>query len=279
MSLTQDFDNNGYAIVRSVFSADDVARLRNSADRITAAPSDHPSDTQDHPKFGTGRCDIYARFPELQWVLFHPPLLAGLKQILGSPVVFIPEHPLQKGFFSNWHRDTSAPRQDGQTFYLEPDFRVAQVAIYLQDNSIESGGGLDVVPRSHREVHLEWLENIAKRAAESVPLPFGRGRHRVERLFTFPARISGLMRDPVSLPIVAGDVVVFDIRIRHRATRGPVPSSKPKYGLFLVCSANNKGAEDYLHYVRDIRKNGGILSHKFTDELKAKGKDLGVIYL
>lgn len=282
MDYADSFDRNGYAHIPSIFSADDVARLRESADRVTASPSDFPGDTDDHARFGTSRGDIYARFPEFQWILFHPPFIEALKALLGSPVVFIPEQPLHKNFYSNWHRDTSTPRRDKQDFYLRPGFRMAQVAIYLQDNSAQTGGGLDVVPGSHREVHQEWLEDIGTRIGQNFPLPFKRGRDRLTQLLTLPSRLPGIFRRPLSLPIRSGDVVAFDMRIKHRATPNQHhdEAQRPtKYGLFLVCSSNNEIAQEYLHYARDFRKNQAMLNHQFPDALKKKAAETEVILI
>lgn len=282
MNYADSFDRDGYAHIPFIFSAEDIARLRESADRVTASPSDFPGDTDDHTRFGTSRGDIYARFPEFQWILFHQPFIEALKALLGSPVVFIPEQPLHKNFYSNWHRDTSTPRRDKQDFYLRPGFRMAQVAIYLQDNSAQTGGGLDVVPGSHREVHQEWLEDIGTKIGQKFPLPFKRGRDRLTQLFTLPSRLPGIFRRPLSLPIRSGDVAAFDLRIKHRATPNQLDSQaqKPtKYGLFLVCSSNNEIAHEYLHYARDFRKNQAMLSHHFPDALKQKAAEAGVILL
>lgn len=282
MNYADSFDNKGYAHFPSIFSAEDIARLRESADRITANPSDFPGDVDSHVRFGTSRSDLYARFPEFQWVLLHQPFIDAMKVLLGAPVVFIPEHALHKNFYSNWHRDTSTPRRDKQDFYLSPDFRIAQVAIYLQDNSAQTGGGLDVVPGSHREVHQEWLEDIGTRIGQKFPLPFKRGRDRLTQLLTLPSRLPGIFRRPLSLPIRSGDVVAFDLRIKHRATPNLLrDQAQPltKYGLFLVCSSNNEIAHEYLHYARDIRKNQGMLNHHFPDALKQKAAEAGAILL
>jgi hypothetical protein len=280
MDYQSSYKKRGYAHFTSIFSEEEMARLRASADRITDTPSDFPGDLDKHPRFGTSRSDIYSHYPEFQWVLFHPPLIEAIKALLGSPVVFIPEQSLQKDFYSNWHRDTSAPRRDKQTFYLSPNFRVVQVAIYLQDNSTQFGGGLDVVPGSHREVHLEWLEDLGTKLGQNFPWPFKRGRDRLKQLFTLPARLAGKFRKPLSLPIRAGDVVAFDLRIKHRATpnnQRDKDQTQMKYGLFLVCSSDNEIANEYLYYARDFRKNEAILNHQFPDSLKQKAAKVGVI--
>jgi hypothetical protein len=263
------FDSDGYALFRSVFTPDQIRQLRADADRITASPTDYPGDTQDDPRFGTTRSDLYARFPEFRWVLFHEPLLDALSTL--GTTVFIPEQPLQKGFYSNWHRDTTAPRRDGQRWYLQPGFRIAQVAIYLQDNG-PNGGGLDVVPRSHREVFLEGWEDRALRLAQSMP----RGKTRAGQLLNLPNELTRRLRKPLSLPTKAGDVVAFDLRIRHRATRG---AARDKYGLFLVCSADNAIANEYLRYTRDVRQNLAIQRHKFDDEVVSEGRKRGITLL
>lgn len=282
MDPLNNLKKNGYVLFPSIFSFGDIARLRESADLITANPSAFLGDVDNHPRFGTSRGDIFARFPELQWVLLHKPLIDATKRLLGSPVVFIPEHPLHKNFYSNWHRDTSAPRRDKQDFYLRSDFRIIQLAIYLQDNSERTGGGLDVIPGSHREVHLEWLEDMGTRISETFPLPFKRGRDRLRQCLTLPSRLPGMFRRHLSLPIRSGDVVAFDLRIKHRATPNSILDQAPslsKYGLFLVCSSNNEIASKYLHYAKDIRKNQSMLSHHFPDALKQKAAEAGVILL
>lgn len=280
MSYADGFDRQGFALIPNVFSPEEIARLRESADRITAMPSTYVGDVDNHEKLATSRADIYARYPEFQWVLFHPPLVEGLKEILGSPVVYIPEQGLQKGFYSNWHRDTTSPRRDKQAWYLKPDFRIAQVAIYLQDNTADFGGGLEVVPGSHKEVRQEWIEDLGSAMASMMPIG-ERNQLRLKRLLTLPARVPARFRRPVSLPIRAGDVVAFDLRIRHRASRGAASTSpaKTKYGMFMVCSANNECAKDYLTYARDFRANESMKGHAFAAELREQARRTGVILL
>jgi hypothetical protein len=279
--IARAFRRDGFVLVPSVFSAEEVARLRASAERICAMPSQLPGDVDAHAKFGTARSDVYARHEELRWVLLHPPLLVALRELLGTPVVFIPEHPLHKGFYAGWHRDTSSPRRDGQRFYLQRDFHMAQVAVYLQDNSA-GGGGLDVVPRSHREVFQERLEDLGLAVARRVPFPFKKGRGRLEWLLTLPASLPARLRKPATLSTRAGDVVLFDLRLRHRATprvSGGAAGAPDKYALFLVCSADNPRAYEYLHYIRDVRRNEAVVGHSFPEALKEEGRRAGVVLL
>jgi phytanoyl-CoA dioxygenase PhyH len=280
--IARTFRREGYVVLPGVFAPDEVGRLRSAAERICATPSSLPGDVDGHAKFGTARSDVYARHQELRWVLFHEPLLAHLRALLGSPVVFIPEHPLHKGFYAGWHRDTSSPRRDGQRFYLQSDFRIVQVAIYLQDNSPQQGGGLDVVPRSHREVFQERWEDLGLAVARRIPFPLPRGRGRLEWLMTMPAWLPARFRRPVTVPTRAGDVVLFDLRLRHRATprAADAPAGAPdKYALFLVCSADNARAGDYLHYIRDVRRNEAVAGHQFPEDLKEQGRRAGIALL
>jgi ectoine hydroxylase-related dioxygenase (phytanoyl-CoA dioxygenase family) len=76
-------------------------------------------------------------------------------------------------------------------------------AIYLQDNR-DNGGGLDVVPGSH-------LRDDPLAAA----LRRERGLPNVNRM---SEPVADPCRDPVSLRCLAGDVVIFHLRVSHRSS-------------------------------------------------------------
>ena len=81
--MRKTFDREGFVLIPSVFTSAQIEQLRSAADIITGTPTDHPSDTHEHPGWGTTRGDLFARYPQFQWVLFHEPL-STLHQVLSA---------------------------------------------------------------------------------------------------------------------------------------------------------------------------------------------------
>jgi len=254
-ALRRRFERDGFLHLRNVFDPEQATRLRRSVEAICARPQGGPNDNDAHPHFGTSRSDVIARFPALHWILWHLPLRDALKSVLGEPIVLIPECALHMNFFSAWHRDSNSPRHDGQRFYLRPGFRMLQAAIYLQDNSTELGGGLDVIPRSHGEVRFDRYEDwVLRRQAQLPNLPRF-AKDMIARIAYAPRHLYG-RRQTHTIPISFGDVVFFDVRISHRATppRSGMKRDTDKYAIFLLCSSDNETVDEYLTYIREIRK-------------------------
>src|SRR5262249_3919397 len=64
--------------------------------------------------------------------------------------IMLPENSATMNTFANrWHKDTTYLELNGHKFHWERDFLMVGAAYYLQDNSPEYGGGLDVEPGSH----------------------------------------------------------------------------------------------------------------------------------
>ena len=117
--------------------------------------------------------------------------------MLGEDFCFLPEMTAHHQGFGNWHKDTTSMEQDGEDFHRSPDFRMVQCAIYMQDQTERYGGGLDLVPGSHK-----GTDPTARGGVGSFV-------YRLRR------RVGGKVR---TLPSRAGDLVVFDLRTDHRAT-------------------------------------------------------------
>jgi hypothetical protein len=253
--LSRQFDRDGFLHLKNVFDADQATQLRSAAATVCAEPQGGPNDTDSDPHFGTSRSDVMTRFPALRWILWHAPLRDALHSVLGNPVVVVPECALHMNFFSTWHQDSNSPRRDGQHFYLRPSFKMLQAAIYLQNNSVEFGGGLDVMPQSHRDVRFDRYEDWLLRKRADMPNLPAFARNMMTRAAYAPRHLCG-RRAVRTVPISVGDVVLFDIRIFHRATppRPGAERSTDKYAIFLLCSADNQTVDEYLTYIRDVRK-------------------------
>jgi hypothetical protein len=258
----RSFEVNGFLHAPGVFTPEQIRQLRDFCARLFARKPEYEGDMDGTAMSVYGdpgrshRLDVFARNPELSWVLVHPPLLATLRGLLGQDFVFLPETSAHaSGYFGAWHKDTDAQEAGGATEHWRGDFRMVQVAIYLQDNTPEYGGGLDVIPGSHRR---------RGRAGQSV------ARSRLAAWLD--RRLYGHVQGVAcSVPTRAGDLVLFDFRMDHRPTSPastPVPAEHRKYALFLACSARNRHADLYVRFISGRPDYCYLKTHHYPEALR-----------
>lgn len=230
------FRSDGYTMVPGVISPDEVSRLRVFLqDRFDGQKGVNDG--------GVGRIlDTFFNFEDMApcWSALNDTAVECLRSLLGDGFVIFPACSVHDSGFGIWHKDSTSFEQRGWQFHREPDYLMVQVAIYLQDNGREYGGGLSVVPGSHRQ---------QRDRAVTVGDPRSL-RNRIAR------RLANEIRDrrSVDLPSKAGDLLMFDFRLDHRATKptcspASIPSAQRKFALFFPGSANNKHALAYKEYL------------------------------
>ena len=280
--LTQDqiksFHENGFLVVPSVLTPEQMRSLRSSLEAIFARP----------PAAGDTvsiRNDVFARNPELWWMLTEPRILSSLRSLLGDDFVYFPESAAHDHSFGGWHKDTTTGEQAGEDFHLQPDFLMVQTGFYQQDNG-PYGGGLDVVPGSHLQpdtyVKRHWgaqaawrLQQVrlsAERSGRSLLRP-------LKRAFVGPAQTAGqvirLKSDSphpgaYTVPSRAGDFVIFHVRLDHKASwpeKTPIPADKRKLALFTVCSANNRHVDAYKQFLLRRAEYPYLRNHRYPPDL------------
>ncbi|CAN5857862.1 hypothetical protein BH11MYX2_BH11MYX2_30020 [soil metagenome] len=261
--IRSDLERDGYAIVRDVFTTPQILRLRADLLEIFDGSPMEPGDRPRSDKGAGLRVELAARYPALRWLLVHPPLLAALRTVLGEDFVYLPEMSAHDSGYGGWHKDTTSQESVGHRFQWDPDFRMVEAAIYLQDNHPLYAGGLDVIPGSHKK---------PDRFIGTKTL-----RERVENRFT-------LTTAQRRLPTRVGDLLLFDFRIDHRATqRVPlltVPPAHRKLAVFFACSANNAHAQRYRDFIAS-REDYVYLhgSHTYDTELTKLAGEAGVSLL
>lgn len=224
------FARDGFLLVPQVLTPEQVAELRGTLQSLFARPSEERGvgDT------GHILMDIYSRHPSLQWLLFHEPMLQALRDLLGEDFRALRESAAHFNNFGGWHKDTMAQEKAGRKFQWESDYLMVEAGFYLQDNSREFGGGLDVVPGSQAQ---------SEQFAAEVP--------RIARwMGKKPA--AKPIKDCFSVPNRAGDLVIFDFRINHRATPHQVkvlPPEREKLAIFMACSRNNSHVAAYHEFI------------------------------
>ena len=253
----EQFFRDGYLVVPNVLNPEQVAWLRAFF----------------RPKFDSPRflgdtdhwlLDLFGRYPEVRWLCLHVPTLDILRSLFGDDIVLLPEVSIHFNYFGGWHRDTTNCELAKLMFFKKENYGMWTVAYYLQENTTEHGGGLDVEPGSHREpvdpfVHKpplrerSILQRIGHQINRSARRKYWLAREEYYNTKYVPSHV-------VSVPSKPGDLVLFDHRLNHRATpprrmpqidgwvpRGELPFEREKLGIFCTWSRNNDCAREYLN--------------------------------
>lgn len=270
--LREEFEQNGFAILRGVFDPDEISVARSQLTKIFKS-TDNKNWWSD--SINLANClDLY---PELVWLSLNRKVIEGVRTALGNEnIVFVNVFGVQKNMLSDWHRDdgTGAKSPDdgyfGKTDLLCEDLKCVRVAIYLQDHN-ESSPGLYVKPGSH-----------------------------LQR--------KGVLSAAECLNLQAGDVIIFDVRLVHsgtfqnkwfdrllKATAGKsrvcirvltelsrklmLKFRPPKFSVFLVYGAENKFSTTYgINMMKNQQSISGG-NPKLPDDIAQKFKSLDVSVL
>lgn len=250
--LTQEqikhFHDGGYILIPNVLSPEQVQELRAILrPKFKKNEKRLPGDTS------VIRFDVYNRYPEVRWLLFHEASMSALRSLLGKNYAVLRDTTAQLNHFGNWHKDTTTQEIFGYGFHKEPDYLMVDVAYYLQDNTDELGGGLDVEPGSHRR-----------------PDPFLKLRNKQR---------NEPVKDFVSIPNKAGDLLIFDFRINHRGSRPQqfaAARKRGKLGLFLACSKNNAHVRAYHEFINRRPDFGYLKNFSHDPELLRQARIAGL---
>ncbi|HLJ93372.1 MAG TPA: phytanoyl-CoA dioxygenase family protein [Gemmataceae bacterium] len=251
------FDREGYLLVRNMLTPEQVAELRAFFRPKFNLPAEDrlPGDTEG------GLVDIFSRYPSIRWLLFHERLIELMKAFAGDDFLLMPESFAILNSFGRWHKDTTPwEKKSGRKIHWEKGYRMIGFAFYLQDNTEEYGGGLDVEPKSHLEPDPfisspEWSKRpLGQRISLKVKKMWYActGQHPILDAPGWDGTPYFFRRNPVKIPNKAGDLVLFDIRVNHRGSQPrqlPVPPEHEKIlinGGFVI--NNRRFIQDRLDY-------------------------------
>lgn len=186
----------GFEHLKYVFDADSVARFRSTIVSYSNSGEDFPLE----PAFCLQNKEILK-------IAFSPRLISELRQKFHPDFVMFPDIEVQynliggstshDGIFDGWHIDSGS---EGRKKYLtDENYGFAKVGIYFQDNTDMYGGGIDLVPASHRFVGFGSvrLRFLIKKVVEKFRIIFGANKIRTK----------------------VGDALFFDSRLQHRSSR------------------------------------------------------------
>jgi ectoine hydroxylase-related dioxygenase (phytanoyl-CoA dioxygenase family) len=206
-----DFREAGYCVLSELISREIVDRLRAHLDAC------HFS----HPGVGLGIFKVI-HLPHLDEVVFATKALSAFHDILHQQLSMFPNITVRVDTQAPWHLDEAFRRphsgwEDGDCDFL-------QAIVYLQDNGL-GGGGLDVVPGSHR------LNELAGKV--------GSVRDVVQHLLAHKQTIESK----------AGDCAIWDCRLLHRSTQ-IASKNLNNYGVQWTIAKRTARKSDFLEHLR-----------------------------
>ena len=187
----EQFDRDGYLIIRGALRPDEVDFYRNALDRVYAsqeAAGKIAAGTSMHQLSAVANC------AEAADLLDHPSTLSYVWSVLGWNVHVYHSHldvhptlPAKRPFRFEWHQDGGRQNREIET---DPRPRLSvKLAYWLSDVSEPGRGNFKVVPGSHT---MNWIDGPPRRDVE-WPDPEG----------------------AIEVCANPGDVVLFDRRLWH----------------------------------------------------------------
>jgi hypothetical protein len=216
LRLKTIFEKYGYVTIANVISKQQVEELRAYLERF----------------FTSGK-ELNTREFFLNSILYNIPfndrVIGFLKVLLGQEIVLYPNFTVRKNLFTDWHIDGAFVGKD--PVLQSNNFKHVQCALYLQRNSAEVGGGLDVVPFSH---------NLLFRKIKNT-----------NTVSNWLVNLRNVLYKPVSIDYNLGDLIIFHSRLIHRGTQirkdiknnGLANPGMSKYGIFWSAS---KSDDDHI---------------------------------
>ena len=205
------FEKNGFILIPNILDKNTINSIRSIInDKISVSKKEKKmlvfSDI-------FGNDDLLDFLTEVQ---FNKKIVTTLNQIFNNDFYYVNDLQIQCNMFGiktgGWHTDSNSEVSLQSGMYLHsPSYSFGKVGVYLQDNTVDFGGAIDVIPKSHKIYKYfkgnKFLQYFYARLAAKVL----RCRDGVGKL---------------TVPIKAGDAVFFDSRLMHRSS--PPHSIKSK---------------------------------------------------
>lgn len=235
----QLFQRQGYLRIPRVYHADDLRAARKIFQTAFAEKKLHDGRYDS----GTLLTDIYGHFPQLAPLIFNETYVDVARDLLGPEATIIPECAVHRERYIHWHKDTTVQEMAGVSSHSGADAgAIVQFATYFQENT-GNGGGLTVIPGTQ---HLPdpFLALYSPRFFQKLWNKF----LKINKMSVFDA----LERHPekTDIPMQTGDLLVFDVRIFHRASFRKHPAGPEKYAIFNTFIQPGKAGLDYFGFMK-----------------------------
>jgi ectoine hydroxylase-related dioxygenase (phytanoyl-CoA dioxygenase family) len=257
VDIRKQFHTQGYYVIPSVFTIQEVKDMRAELldifqDRLEKGLKIPKNDTLQDVL-----ADFLLYYPQFIPAFANDRLMEVIEILAGPNPILLPDSSCIREYYGKIHTDTTGTEEAGFTFHKEPDFNLITVGLYLQDNN-EYGGGLFAVPGTHLKQD-PYIEIVRKFHA----FPHSKWKQFVRKwsfdlFFNYDRALADHPKG-IDLPNKAGDIVLFNAKIIHRASYSKVKTPAPhggKLALFSRFSSNNRHAHNWTDYLRDCNPGG-----------------------
>ena len=213
MEFIEDFEKNGYALIKGVFSKKENDLFREISDEYFA---NYPSLSFEEGKCLCGYSGVTPELKDLNTLHKDQRIIDIVKQILGEDFIFAEHSDLHQNKLTPWHRDLlmGAWSQYQKQDPWSEDYKIIKVAALLQDHS-DNDYGLWVVPESHNKRNEDpSLKELKEQCIHSEE----------------------------------GDLIVFDQRIFHKGQLKQYlhEYKRDRYLITFGYGLNNSHTEDHM---------------------------------
>lgn len=254
------FERDGFILVKDVVTKEVVRSLREflffSLERHEATPNPHTG-----IQTGTTPCraiwpNFYQYNPEWFGIFCNARIVELLHRLLGDTFVLTRDSIAHYGYFPEWHTDTTTSEVAGKLLHQDPDWRMLTVGIYLQ-----SGGGLCVVPGSHRAPD-PFVEKRKNRGTTGLPVDPAQ--------WNSPAALD--------IPTEPGDAVIFDMRLIHRASKlAPMTSAGEPCQKLAIFSRVSRNIPNHVVDYTEFQFNGANAGESNLPKLREWARQYGFL--
>ena len=256
----ESFFKNGFIIIENVLSEKEVSSIRETL--------------FSHFKNLDKKVETinYALQSELAKLQFNDKLLHSIRSVIGNELVLVNDFNFQFNAFhvkdktKGLHADCNSEFNLRNKYLFSKDYQFGKVGIYLQDNSESMGGGIDVVPGSHK-TFTKFSSTILN--------------YIYSRVFQKLHKFNNQRR--IRVPIKAGSAVYFDSRLLHASTppkdlyveeelqESRVKEISPEYSKYAlyweVCKPGNEERFLKNSYERALQEEADpLMKDKFFSE-------------
>jgi ectoine hydroxylase-related dioxygenase (phytanoyl-CoA dioxygenase family) len=226
----------GYTVVPNIISQDLIKKLRDKYIKLFESKNISTLLTTD-----------FLAEADIADLIFSSSVIQTIASIVGKNYCIYPDFTLRQNLYIPWHTDTSylsIPETDN----IE-ESNMVQMSIYLQDNTYHNGGGLEVIPGSHRH------KNINRHDLRTNQIDFTKS---------------------VVMPSTAGSLVFWDSRLLHKSREPHLGNTQPKLAIQWTISKNDLFASKYLQFLNDrinskhqhISDNQGSRENNYLNSMK-----------